>query len=144
MKNFFLLLALTFFQTCFAIETEDRKALEQIIANYVTSWNKESGKGFGDGFSNEATFVNIFGMEFFGKNEIETRHVDILSTFLKDTSMEVTSIKFREVNPTVVIALVRWELKGHPAIQKGIFTHTFVRTNGEWKMEACQNTLCKN
>ncbi len=52
-----------------ALEPTDRSAIEKIIQDYTTSWNFQEGKGFADGFTEDADFVNIFGMIFSGKSD---------------------------------------------------------------------------
>ena len=145
-KGLFLLL---FCVSVFALEPQDEALIKRVVDQYVESWNHHAGKGFGTGFSKDADFINIFGMTFSGREEIEDRHVEILQTFLKDSTFEVTDLKLREAAPEVVIALVSWKVDGlqKPRMSKevihGVFSHTFVKTDGSWEIVACQNTLAK-
>lgn len=153
MKRFyaFLFVCLVSLTSAFALEKEDEAAIENVIKNYVEAWNDHGGKGFGAGFAEDADFVNIFGMHFSGKSEIEWRHVKILESFLKDSKLQVLNIKFREVHPKVVIALIRWKVDGFrqpgstiglPGVQReGIFTQVFLYQNDQWEIVASQNTL---
>jgi uncharacterized protein (TIGR02246 family) len=134
----------------FGLEQADQEAIHGIIKSYTEAWNLRGCIGFGDGFTEDADFVNIFGMHFSGKAEIEQRHIQILKTFLKDSTMEIQDIQLREVQPGVVISLVRWKVHGfrHPSNaaststeREGIFTHVFINTNNQWKITASQNTL---
>ncbi|MCB1109813.1 MAG: SgcJ/EcaC family oxidoreductase [Chlamydiia bacterium] len=146
-KMFFVLL---FCAAAFALDTQDEVLIKGIVDQYVESWNHHAGKGFGSGFSKDADFINIFGMTFSGREEIEDRHVEILQTFLKDSTFEVTDFKLREATPGVVIALVSWKVDGllKPGKPKevihGVFSHTFVKTGNSWEIVACQNTLSKS
>lgn len=132
----------------FSLDTADQKSINQIIENISLSWNSQAGHGFADHYAADADFVNIFGMTFSGKDEIEARHVKILETFLKGSIMDVDSIKLREAQPGTVIALVNWKVSN---IQKpgkdslyetmqGVFTHVFLKNNGKWEIAASQNT----
>lgn len=89
--------------------------------------------------------MNIFGTAFSGRQEIETRHLKILKTFLKGSIFEVTETKVREIKPEVVIAQVYWKVtniqKPGAETMKGIFTHAFVKNNGTWEITSTQNTL---
>src|ERR1700722_11262578 len=85
------------FNSAFALEDTDRSAIEGVIQDYTDAWNLRGGKGFGDHFTEDADFVNIFGMYFTGRSEIESRHIKILQTFLKDTVLEVLDLHLREV-----------------------------------------------
>lgn len=66
-----------------ALTPEDEKAIHTIINDYTDAWNNREGKGFADGFADDADFVNIFAMVFSGREEIELRHQQILQSFLK-------------------------------------------------------------
>jgi uncharacterized protein (TIGR02246 family) len=128
-----------------ALDTNDRNAIDTIVEHYTHAWNDCEGRGFGHYYAQDADFVNIFGMAFSGKQEIEDRHIKILETFLKGSRFEVIETKVREVKPDVVIAQVYWKVtniqKPGAETMKGIFTHTFLKSNDTWEIAAAQNTL---
>lgn len=138
----------------YSLESADESKILGMIRDYTQAWNEQACRGFGDHFSENADFVNIFGMKFSGKAEIEERHVKILQSFLKGSKLEIIGTELREVQKGVVIALVRWRLNGFRApgsdlnspgqIQEGIFTQVFVHPNNKWEITASQNTLVKN
>jgi uncharacterized protein (TIGR02246 family) len=128
----------------FALEKSDYTAIDKVISGYTYAWNECCGKGFGEGFTQDADFVNIFGTKFSGKEEIEVRHVKILETFLKDSKMEILKTDLREVQKGLVIATVHWRVKGFkkPDVTRdGIFTQVFVQQADKWEITASQNTL---
>ena len=134
-----------------ALEPADQTAIQGIIQEFTNSWNDQAGKGFADAFTEDADFVNVFGMVFKGKTEIEDRHVKILQTFQKDSKLEIVESRLREVTPGLVIAVVHWKLDGFRTpksdinlpgeMREGIFTHVFILADNSWKITACQNTL---
>ncbi|PCI94713.1 hypothetical protein COB11_03510 [Candidatus Aerophobetes bacterium] len=155
MKRYFavylFVLSLLFTSKAYVLETQDQGKIESIIKGYVHAWNHNKGRGFTNNFSEDASFVNIFGIDFLGKEKIQERHNQIHDSFLKDSIFEVTDLKLREVNPSLVITLVRWKVDGFrkPGTDVketiyGIFSHTFVKTEDKWEIIACQNTLKKN
>lgn len=135
----------------FSLEETDRASIEKIIHDYTAAWNHHEGKGFADGFTDDASFVNIFGMTFSGKAEIEERHLKILQTIHRGSTLDILKTQFREVQPGLVIGLVHWKLDGfrYPGsdynkpgdTHYGVFTQVFIITNDEWKITASQNTL---
>ena len=140
-----ILLALT--NCAFALEKADQDAIEKVIAGYAHAWNDQECKGFGEGFAQDADFVNVYGMKFTGREEIEARHVKILQGFLKNSKMEILKTDLREVQKGLVIATVYWRVKGFKkpdAIQDGIFTQVFIRQEKKWEITASQNTLISN
>ena len=153
MRRFYLLLIVCFvyFNSAYALDVSDQDAIREIITHYAKAWNDHEGKGFGDGFAEDADFVNIFGMHFSGKAEIEVRHIKILQAFLKDSKMTILNTKLREVQPGLVIAIVKWRVDGFrqpgfdvrlPGVtREGIFTHVFLLRDSQWEIVASQNTL---
>lgn len=119
----------------FALDTSDHKKINQIIEHFTNAWNYHEGRGSADYYEQDADFVNIFGMAFAGKQEIETRHIKIHESFLKGSTFEVTDLRLREAKPGVVIAHVYWKVSniqkpGKDPLNetmKGIFTHVFLK-----------------
>jgi uncharacterized protein (TIGR02246 family) len=145
--QFIALVILSFTSSLHALEPSDRRAIQEIIQGHMTAWNEHEGVGLADGFSEDASFVNIVGLSFTGKAEIEDRHVKILRGFLKGSTFKILNIDLREVQEGLVIALVRWRVDGfrNPGssnmTQDGIFTHVFVNKGQKWEITAAQNTL---
>jgi hypothetical protein len=83
-------------------------------------------------------------VKFSGREEIETRHIHILQTILKDSKMEILRTYLREVQEGLVIATIYWQVKGFKvgeSVRDGIFTQVFVRQGGKWEITSSQNTL---
>lgn len=137
--------------SAFTLQETDRSAILEVIQNYTDSWNHKHGKGFGDGYSENADFVNIFGMKFSGRAEIESRHEKIIQSFFKDSKLEIMNTELREVQPGLVIATVYWKLNGFRTpgadisktgdVRKGIYTQVFINAGKKWEITASQNTL---
>ncbi|MCH9631096.1 MAG: hypothetical protein S4CHLAM37_11090 [Chlamydiia bacterium] len=144
-----VVLSLCFTNKAYVLETCDKWKIENAINEYVHAWNHNKGVGFANDFSEDAVFINIFGMIFSGRNAIEERHVKILDSFLKDSTFEVKELSMKEIAPGVVVALVNWKVEGFkkpgPDSQKkaisGVFSHTLVQKKDTWKIEFTQNTL---
>jgi uncharacterized protein (TIGR02246 family) len=152
MHRILILFTFVFSLNCLhALEEEDRLGIQDIINEYVDSWNLRECKGFGDGFTEDADFVNIFGMHFIGRTEIEERHLRILQTFLKGSQLEILNTQLREVQPGLVIAIIHWNLKGFRSpgtdlsqpgeAREGVFSHVFIKSEDKWEITATQNTL---
>lgn len=147
----FCIASLCYFHGALALEQADRMAIEKTVQDYTEAWNERDCRGFGDHYSEIGDFVNIFGMKFSGRAEIEKRHVDIMKSFLKGSKMETLNMSVREVNPGLVIANVFWRVHGFRTpgsdlsspgeTREGVFTHVFVQQHGKWEITASQNTL---
>lgn len=136
----------------FALENNDYKAINKIIDHFSVAWNHQQGQGFADYYTQDADFVNIFGMTFAGKQEIEVRHIKILESILKGSIFEVINVRLREAKPDLVIAHVNWKVSniqepGKEPLKetiKGVFTHVFLKNQDKWEIVATQNTLISN
>lgn len=146
---FHLFIILSATSSLFALDTADSQTIHQIIEHFPNAWNNDKGRGFADNYAEDADFVNIYGMVFAGKQEIEIRHIKILETFLKDSIFETVDFKLREAAPGLVIAHVYWKVShiqkpgAHSADEtmKGVFTHTLLKNQDKWEIIATQNTL---
>ena len=142
---------LCFATSGFSLELSDQKEIQAVIADSTRAWNISGGRGYGEGYTEDADFVNIIGMHFSGNKLIEKRHVHILETFLKDSKFEVNTVQLREIQPNIVMAFVNWTVHGFRTpgsdpnlmgtVRSGIFSHVFVKDQGKWKIAASQNTL---
>lgn len=140
------------FNPLYSLSQQDHAAVQTIINHQFETWNHSACVGFADGYTEDADFVNIFGMHLKGKAEVEDRHQKILQTLYKDSFFEPLDIKLREVNPGLVIGIVKWRLHGFRSrdpktwdkpgeVREGVFTHVFVKLENEWKLTASQNTV---
>lgn len=142
--NFLLLTS-----SLFALDPTDEAAINQIIEHFADAWNNHEGRSSADYYSQDADFVNIFGMLFKGKEEIETRHIKIHETFLRGSTFKVINARLREAKPGVVIAHVDWQVTDIQRLEQnfiyevmnGIFTHVFLKHDDKWEITATQNTL---
>lgn len=150
--HFFLFMFLSTTSSIFALDTNDHKTINQMIEHFTNAWNYHEGHGSADYYAEDADFVNIFGMAFSGKQEIEIRHIKIHETFLKGSTFEVIDLKLREAMPDVVIAHVHWKVShiqkpGKDPLKEtmyGIFTHVLLKNHEKWEITATQNTLIPN
>lgn len=135
-------------QGAFSLEKADSYVIHTIIEDYTDAWNLYDCHGFADNFAENADFVNIYGMHFSGKAQIEERHVKIMQGFLKGSKLTILDYKLREARPGVVVALINWKLDGfrdrnsdQTQTREGIFTQIFVKNDRWWEITSSQNTL---
>lgn len=145
--SFSVFCGIFFASAAFALDTKDRDSIHQIVDHFATAWNQQEGRGFADYYAEDADFVNIFGMTFSGKQEIEDRHVKILETIFKGSVFDVADVKIREVKPGLAIVQTHWTVSGiqktgaeTKEVLKGVFTHAFVKNGDEWQITSSQNT----
>lgn len=149
--KFFLLLILFFPSFGFSLSEEDRFEINTVIQGLSDSWNTQGCEGFGNAFTEDADFISLFGKHIVGNKEIENLHVKVAKFFLSGSNLQILDTQLREVQPGLVIAIVRWRADGFhnpgPDLSKltetreGIFTKVFVKIDNRWQITASQNTL---
>lgn len=126
-----------------------RKAqIDNVINAIVESWNTHDMKLHAAQFTDDADFVNVLGMYWKGRAEIEQHHAAIHSTIFRNSKLRILEHSVRELSDTVALAHVRWEMTGHDAIpgvnftevRRGIGTVVLVEQGGQWLISAFQNT----
>jgi uncharacterized protein (TIGR02246 family) len=138
--------------SAFALEPSEVTAIQEIIHAYTDSWNQRDCQGFGDHFTEDADWVNVFGMLFSGRAEIEDRHVKIMQSFQKGSKLEILDTKLREVQPGLVIGLIHWrlhqgfastdsEITKPKETREGHFMQVFINSDKKWEITASSNTL---
>src|SRR5690349_5901392 len=90
----------------------DRREIEQLAAGFDDSWNRHDMAQFALLFAPDADFVNVVGMWWKNREEIEKAHAYSHSTFFKNSRLsgEIAGLKFLRSDLATVHVL--WELVG--------------------------------
>ena len=127
---------------------EAKSQVEAVIKVLVEAWNTHDSALYSAQFAEDADFVNVLGMHWHGRSEIEAHHTELHRTIFRNSNLRLLDHSIRPLGPRTMLALVKWEMKGHeapPAIQfaairKGILSAVFLETDGRWLITALQNT----
>ena len=93
-----------------------RKALEQ----QAQAWNQHDAKAWSASFADDADFVNIMGMLFQGRQEIEKRHADLFGSIFARSQVVVTTRKVRPLGKSGAVAETDYELRNYDRLPPGI------------------------
>ena len=125
-------------------ETDGPKAL---VDGFVSAWNAHDMKAFARLFAEDADFVNVAGMWWKGRADIQAKHEESHATRFKATTLVVKEASERFPRPDVGLVHVRWELTGEvdregtaAPPRRGILQIVAVRETDGWKIIAAQNT----
>jgi uncharacterized protein (TIGR02246 family) len=119
-----------------------------IVKALSDSWNSHDMAEYAAQFTEDADFVNVVGMHWRGRAEIEARHIDIHRTIFRNSRLQTLGTSLRPLAHGVVLAHIHWEMTGHEAppgvplsaVRRGVITGVFVERNGQWLISAFQNT----
>lgn len=115
------------------------------VASVLTdAWNAYDGSAFASAFTEDADFVNIFGMHSVGRAEIARLHQMIFDNVYRGSTNTFTVEKTRRAGDDAIVALVRADLHVPQGPLAGtvrtLATAVLVRDNGAWKIASFQNT----
>ena len=119
--------------------------VEGTLKALCDTWNVHDMDAMATLFCEDADFVNVIGMRFKGRQEIEAAHRELHKDRFAKTEIKqlLTSVSY--LASDIAVAHVRWEMTSDPAtgvtgLRRGMMTHLLVRKNGEWRFRAIQNT----
>ena len=128
-----------------ANEASDVKA---VVAKLAENWNRHDMTVFAALFAENADFVNVIGMHWHGRQEIETNHAQTHRTIFRNSVLQIVDIIVRLVSPTVALAHARTELRGAeslrepvaPEVRRTLLTCVLTKDAKRWSITAAHNT----
>jgi uncharacterized protein (TIGR02246 family) len=155
MKNVMWVAAVVLMTTvssAFASEPPANQAAEvagakAVAAAFTDDWNRHDMKSFGDLFAEDAEFVNVIGMWWHGRTEIQKQHEALHATRMRNSHLVATESTVQPVRPDVAIVHLAWQLTGDTGIdgvtmpmRQGVLSIVTVRTGHKWQIAFAQNT----
>jgi len=127
--------------------SEDRTGVESVAQAFSECWNRHDMESFGELFAEDAEFVNVVGLWWRGREEIERAHAATHATIFKNSRLAIGEIAVRFLESDIAIARCRWELTGHVSpsgealsARRGVLMTLLQRRGGAWKILDAQNT----
>jgi uncharacterized protein (TIGR02246 family) len=125
----------------------ESKAVEAQIDAWFTSWNKHDFSDMANYMGKDCDFVNVAGMHWKGREDVQYAHQAIHREIFKDVPLEKIAVSIRFAKPDVAIAHVLMRPRkafATPDGSKGgdsdaLATFVFVKTNAVWLVEAVEN-----
>jgi uncharacterized protein (TIGR02246 family) len=90
----------------------DGKAIRDLFALLVKTWNSHDMKTHCSVFAQDADFVNVNGYWWQGRPEIERQHTTAHETVFKSTEASISPRKVRMLKPDVAIVRAGWRVTG--------------------------------
>jgi uncharacterized protein (TIGR02246 family) len=126
--------------------TETEKAVEAQIDAFLISWNKHDFSDMKNYIAEDCDFVNIVGMHWKGREDIQYAHQTYHDQFFKNTPMEKRSVVTRFLKPDIAIAHLLWHIGAYDApdgSKRGnnddLATLVFENRKGIWLITAMEN-----
>jgi uncharacterized protein (TIGR02246 family) len=129
------------------LSAADEQAIRANVREMETGWNAKSASLFASSFVANADYVVVNGMHITGQDEIEKAHQRIFDTYLKSSTLSLSTKKIRLLRPDVALVHVSGQLKNKTGaeLETTDATISMVMTNekGWWRIAAFQNTAVK-
>lgn len=133
-------------QTQIALTKEDEQGIRKTINGFVAAWNTSDMKAMDKLFCEDAEFVNVVGMHWRGRAQIDAAHIVFDKLMFHGVQMKVDSIGVRPLSSDYAIAVVLETLDSYTTpsgqvVPKGQVRGSWVlaRNGGDWKIAHCQN-----
>jgi len=123
------------------------EAVEGVGAAFVDDWNRHDMHSFGGLFTDDAQFVNVIGLWWHSRAEIQKEHEALHATRMRMSHVVATERVVHLLGPDAAVLLQRWQLTGDTGIdgatlpmRRGVMTLVTVKKGGHWQIASAQNT----
>ncbi|OHV65015.1 DUF4440 domain-containing protein [Mesorhizobium sp. LCM 4577] len=120
---------------------------EDVTAAFADAWNRHDMDDFAALFSEDANFVNVVGMWWKNRTEIEAAHRATHATMFRDSRLEGVAASVVELSPGLASVHYRWTLTGASApdgspagTREGILLLVVRKEQLGWRIKVAQNT----
>ena len=90
------------------------------VAQQAEAWNRHDAKAWAAAFADDAEFVNILGMRFQGRKEIERRHAELFASIFASSRVVVTTRAVRLLGKNAAVVETDYELRDYARLPPGI------------------------
>ncbi|HSP18433.1 MAG TPA: SgcJ/EcaC family oxidoreductase [Myxococcaceae bacterium] len=125
----------------------DERSVHERSERLISAWNEHDMTAFADLFAPRAQFVNVVGIWWKSRAEIEAAHEATHKTMFKDSVLSARIASMTWLRTDVAAVHLAWELKGakDPSgnavpTRKGIMLLVFTREQKQWLVQVAQNT----
>jgi uncharacterized protein (TIGR02246 family) len=122
-------------------------AVKGVGAALVDDWNRHDMKSFGSLFADDAQFVNVIGLWWHSRAEIQKEHEALHATRMRMSHLVATETLVHLLCPDAAVLLMRWQLTGDTGIdgvtqpmRQGVMSVVTVRAGDDWRIASAQNT----
>jgi uncharacterized protein (TIGR02246 family) len=124
--------------------TADEQALRELAQQLQNAWNAADHAGFAAPFTEDCTFIHIYGGQIDGRMAVQDAHRVIFAGMYKGSRNKLTVRKVRFLRPDVAIVLLDGHLQfqqdGKPREIMARPTLVAVKDSGRWMIHVFQNT----
>jgi uncharacterized protein (TIGR02246 family) len=130
-----------------AFAQADEVAIREVQARQAAAWNAHDAAAYARLFTEDGDVVNVLGWWWRGRDAIQSKLSDAFAWVFRDSTLTITDVQTRFLDPSTAVAHVRWTLDGAkvpPGAQvpprEGIQVQVLRQVSGRWLIASFQNT----
>lgn len=121
---------------------------EAIPQVFTEAWNKKDAPKLASVFDEDAEFINVTGLWWHNRKDIEKAHAYGLSTIFKKSTLTLIRTKVKFLDKSIAVVQAKMKLTGQtpaggvakPGNRMNLFTFVVHVKGGEWRCASAQNT----
>jgi uncharacterized protein (TIGR02246 family) len=133
----------------------ERAVIASLIASQADAWNRGDAKALAHNFLSDGCFVNILGMQTYGREPFEIQHAKIFSTVYKGSLMKLPVRRIHFLRDDVALVDLDAELSGYLGLPPGVsagsdgilrtrLQEVLVKESGKWMIASFHNVDVKS
>jgi uncharacterized protein (TIGR02246 family) len=123
------------------------RAIREVVAHWDSAWNQHDMQAMATLLTEDADFVNVAGLHWKGRRQIESEHAQRHRTNLKNSISVTRDVHIQLLSTRYALVHVDWGISGDTDFdgtprkpREGVFTWLMEKQNGSWLIRAAQNT----
>ena len=125
----------------------DEQAIRDVVTRFVVAWNTHDMNVLGSITTDDVDFVNVAGLHWKGRDQVVKEHAERHKVRFKNSVMVSRAVGVQFLRPDMALVHIDWvthgdldfDFKPWPP-RKGIFSWLVLKSGGDWKIRAVQNT----
>jgi uncharacterized protein (TIGR02246 family) len=119
------------------MQREDQELIGQVARRWEEAWNAHDMAAMATLVSEDADFVNVWGMHWQGRARIEKEHAERHRAQFKDSTWSTREVRVQFLKPDVALVHLAWTMQPP---REGVFTWVMLKERGRWLIRAAHNT----
>jgi uncharacterized protein (TIGR02246 family) len=133
-------------QALSADHSQDEAEIRDVERRQAEAWNRHDAKAYAELFTEDGDAVNVVGWWWKGRPEIEKKLTAAYAFVFAESTLTITEVDVRFLDPKIAVARVRWTMvgartpKGIPEPTNGIQMQVLQKKADKWLIASFQNT----
>ena len=128
-------------------QQSDAGLIRELQAQQADAWNRHDAAAYAGLFTDDGDVVNVLGWWWKSPSEIRGKLDGAFAFVFRDSTLTITDVQIRFLQPTVAVAHVWWTLDGAKAPpgapappRHGVQLQVLSKQSGRWLIASFQNT----